>query len=118
MARGGTLLQHIPDAVDGAIAHEQPGPRDRPGHTVRIEPGTQLHAIVGKDEMAVNSAHHQAVGELGDGLLADAHAPDGVIEGVEAGDRRFWLGVQWHPEYRVDPADDKIFAALIAACRG
>ena len=118
VARGGTLLQHIPDSVDGAIAHEQPGPRDRPGHTVRIEPGTQLHAIVGKDEMAVNSAHHQAVDELGDGLLANAHAPDGVNEGIEAGDRRFWLGVQWHPEYGVDPADDKIIAALIAACRG
>ena len=61
VALGGTLIQHIPDEVPQALAHEQPNPRTEPGHKVRIERGTLLHRITQCDEMAVNSAHHQAV---------------------------------------------------------
>ena len=57
---GGTLIQHIPDSVENALAHEQPNPRDEPGHVVKIVEGTLLHRITGLAEMAVNSAHHQA----------------------------------------------------------
>jgi putative glutamine amidotransferase len=67
--------------------------------------------------MAVNSAHHQAVATPGAGAVVNALAPDGVVEGVESTAHRFALGVQWHPEYAVDPADPLIFQAFIQACR-
>ena len=58
---GGTLIQHIPDSVPDALAHEQPNPRHEAGHAVAVVPGTLLHRIVGSAAMAVNSSHHQAV---------------------------------------------------------
>ena len=112
---GGTLIQHIPDQIKDALAHEQPNPRDEPGHAVTVVPDTLLHRIAGTTELAVNSAHHQAADTVGDGVVVDAVAPDGVIEGIEAPGYAFCLGVQWHPEFSIDPADDKIFDALIAA---
>lgn len=117
VALGGTLLQHIPDAVAGALDHEQAAPHDRPGHTVRIHRGTRLHAIVGVDELAVNSTHHQAAGTVPDGVVVDATAPDGVIEGIEVPGRRFCLGVQWHPEYQITDADAQLFSAFVDAAR-
>src|SRR5476651_1942582 len=80
---GGTLIQHIPDTIGDALAHEQPNPRHEPGHTVSIVPGTLLHRIVGATEMRVNSAHHQAVRDPGRFAIVNASASDGVIEGVE-----------------------------------
>ena len=115
---GGTLIQHIPDEVPGALAHEQPNSRTEPGHTVRIEPGTLLHGIVESDELDVNSAHHQAAKDVPAGVVVNAVAPDGVIEGIEAPDHGFCLGVQWHPEYDVNPGDGRIFKAFVAACGG
>jgi putative glutamine amidotransferase len=117
VALGGTLIQHIPDAVLDALAHEQPNPRHEPGHTVTVVPGTLLHSIVGAAQMQVNSAHHQAVRDPGPYAIVNATASDGVIEGVEDARHRFCLGVQWHPEYFIDPGDRRIFDALIAACR-
>ena len=117
VALGGTLIQHIPEAVPGALAHEQPNPRHEPGHPVVIRPGTKLARIVGAPVMQVNSSHHQAVRDPGDGVIVNATAPDGVIEGIECDRHRFCLGVQWHPEFLIDPGDPRIFAALIVACR-
>jgi putative glutamine amidotransferase len=116
VALGGTLIQHIPDAVPDALAHEQPNPRHEPGHPVAVTPGTLLHRIVGATEMRVNSAHHQAVRHPGLHAVVNAIAPDGVIEGVEDSRYRFCLGVQWHPEFFIDAGDRRIFDALIAAC--
>jgi putative glutamine amidotransferase len=114
---GGTLIQHVPDEVPAALPHEQPNPRTEPGHVVRVTPGTLLHRICGADEIAVNSTHHQAVKAVGEGVAINALAPDGVIEGIELAERRFCLGVQWHPEYSIGAGDDRIFDAFIAACR-
>jgi len=118
VALGGTLIQHIPDEVPGALAHEQPNPRDEPGHEVAIVPGTKLHGIVGCDRLAVNSAHHQAVKETGPGLTVNATAPDGVIEGIEDAGRRFCIGVEWHPEFELSDGDSRILRALIEAAGG
>ena len=115
VAFGGTLIQHIPEAVTDALAHEQPNPRTEAGHRVAIVTDTLLRRIVGVDEMAVNSAHHQAVARVPDGLVVDAVAPDGVIEGIEVPGRRFCLGVQWHPEYAISEGDSRIFDAFVAA---
>jgi putative glutamine amidotransferase len=114
---GGSLIQHIPDEVPNALEHEQKNPRNEPGHAVRIVNGTSLRAILGTAELAVNSAHHQAVKTLGPNVAANAFAPDGVIEGIEATDRRFCIGVQWHPEFQMNDGDRRLFAALIAAAR-
>src|SRR6185437_10802005 len=116
VALGGTLVQHIPDEIPGALAHEQPNPRSEPGHRVRLLPGTLLRRIAEADELPVNSAHHQAVKEPAPGLVVDAVAEDGVIEGIEDPRRRFCLGVQWHPEYLLSDGDARLFAAFIAAC--
>jgi len=116
VALGGSLIQHIPDAVADALAHEQPNPRHEPGHAVRVVAGTLLHRIVGTAEMRVNSAHHQAVREAGRHAVVDATAEDGVIEGIEDARYRFCLGVQWHPEFLIDPGDRRIFDAFVAAC--
>jgi len=117
VAFGGTLIQHIPDEVPGSLAHEQPNPRTEPGHEVEVAEGTLLARIVGRRKLAVNSAHHQAVATPGRGALVNARAPDGVVEGIEHPDHRFALGVQWHPEYGVDPADPAILRAFIEAAR-
>jgi putative glutamine amidotransferase len=118
VALGASLIQHIPDEVPDALAHEQPNPRTEPGHDVAVEPGTLLARIVGAERMAVNSAHHQAVRAVAAGTVVNARAPDGVIEGIEAPAHRFALGVQWHPEYAVDPRDPLILRAFVEACRG
>jgi putative glutamine amidotransferase len=102
---GGTLIQHIPDAVPGAL-----------GHSVAITPGTLLHRIAGAGSMQVNSSHHQAVRDPGPYAVVNAVAGDSVIEGVEDPRFKFCLGVQWHPEFGIDPGDRRIFDALIAAC--
>jgi putative glutamine amidotransferase len=115
VALGGTLHQHVPDAYPNGLAHEQPNPRTEPGHSVNVMPGTLLHRIVGTAHMNVNSAHHQAVKDVGPGVVINARAPDGVIEGIEHPGKRFCLGVEWHPEYSIDPGDGAIFVAFIKA---
>jgi putative glutamine amidotransferase len=117
VALGGTLIQHIPDCIQDALAHEQPNPRHEAGHQIAITAGTTLHRIVGRDSMRVNSSHHQAVRTPGPSAAVNAAAPDGVIEGIESDAYRFCLGVQWHPEFQIDPGDTRIFQALIEAAR-
>jgi putative glutamine amidotransferase len=96
VARGGTLHQHLPD---DEIAHRQEHPPESMTHHVRIETDSRLAQILGTTSIEVNSFHHQAIDELGEGLRAVAWAPDGVIEAVEAVDRaEFMVGVQWHAE--------------------
>jgi len=115
---GGRLIQHIPDAVPEALAHEQPQPRTEPSHRVDVAPGTRLFDIAGTPTLEVNSAHHQAAADEPHGVVVSGRAPDGVIEAIEAPAYRFALGVQWHPEYGVSLADAGIFDALLAAARG
>ena len=114
---GGTLIQHIPDEVEDALQHEQPNPRDEAGHDVTVVEGTLLHRIAGATRLSVNSAHHQSVKDVAAGVVVDALAPDGVIEGIEAPAYRFCLGVQWHPEYMISDGDRKLFAAFVESCR-
>ena len=114
---GGALIQHIPDQVADALAHEQPNPRDEPGHDVEVLDGTLLNGIVGTMRMSVNSAHHQAPKDAPDGVVVNAVAADGVIEGIEAPAQAFCLGVQWHPEFAIDPGDGRILTAFVDAAR-
>ena len=115
---GGKLIQHIPDTIDKPLAHEQPNPRNEAGHTVKVARNTQLYRIVGVDELAVNSAHHQAAADAPEGVVINATAPDGVIEGIEAPQYRFCIGVQWHPEFHISEGDAKLFRAFLGAAAG
>ncbi len=112
---GGRLIQHIPDTIENPLAHEQPNPRDQAGHRVSVKDGTLLRRIVGVDGLDVNSAHHQAALDEPDGIVVNALAADGVIEGIEAPAYGFCLGVQWHPEFHISEGDGKILKAFIDA---
>jgi putative glutamine amidotransferase len=118
VVRGGTLHQHLPDITDGSIDHRQTAPARRSTHEVLVQGGSAIARSLGGDTAAVNSFHHQAIDELGEGLVAVAHAPDGVIEAIEAQDHPHFRGVQWHAETLVDrPAHLSLFAGLVEAAR-
>jgi putative glutamine amidotransferase len=118
VALGGTLVQDIPSQLPSAGPHY---PKDvdrwRAAHDVEIAPGTRLRELVGRDVLAVNSFHHQAVRDLGRGLRLAARGRDGVVEGIESPDHRFVVGVQWHPEamWNREPDHQEVFRGLIAA---
>jgi putative glutamine amidotransferase len=112
---GGTLIQHLPDTFPDALAHEQPNPRTEPGHEVAVLAGSLLHRVTGADRLPVNSAHHQAAETVGAAVVVCAIADDGVIEAIEDPRRRFCLGVQWHPEYRISAGDTALIEAFVAA---
>ena len=114
---GGTLIQHIPASIEDALAHEQPNPRDEPGHEVLIMAGTLLAKLTGVKSFEVNSAHHQAADETGAGVVVGALAADGVIEAIEHPGYRFCLGVQWHPEFLISDSDRAILRGFVEAAR-
>ena len=98
-ALGGKLYQDIKTQHDRpCIEHSQTIARGLPSHQVRLEKDSLLHSFFGKDSLAVNSFHHQAVKEVPAGFRVTALAPDGIIEGMESTSFRPILGVQWHPE--------------------
>ncbi|MBI2707259.1 MAG: gamma-glutamyl-gamma-aminobutyrate hydrolase family protein [Proteobacteria bacterium] len=118
VALGGSLIQHIPDEVPDPLDHLQPQRRNELIHTITVKKGTLLHKIVEKDEISVNSVHHQAVKTPGQGIMVNALAADGVIEGIEAPAYRFCLGLQWHPEFAITSQDKALFMAFLEAARG
>jgi gamma-glutamyl-gamma-aminobutyrate hydrolase PuuD len=108
---GGSLIQHL----EGHAADDA---SDRSGqHAVRVAPGSQLGALLGRAEIPVNSRHHQALREpeLAPGLTPTAWSPDGVVEAFERPGDGFLLAVQWHPERvdEVDPACRRLADALV-----
>jgi putative glutamine amidotransferase len=111
VAAGGTLVQDIASAVPGALEHEQPTDPATPWHDVTLGPGA-LREAFGRDVVAVNSTHHQAVADPGPFAVA-GRSSDGVVEAVELPGHPFAAGVQWHPEI----LDRAPFAALLAAVR-
>jgi putative glutamine amidotransferase len=119
VALGGSLYQDIATQVPAALSHEQSEKKHSGGHYVDIVPQTRLYTIVQRGRIEVNTSHHQAVKQLGQGLIIDAVADDGVIEGIESKRHRFVLGVQWHPEALAAKrqAHRRIFSAFLAACK-
>jgi putative glutamine amidotransferase len=116
VALGGTLAQelhalpaHLDHRARSAVSLEE---QYGPAHEVRLEPGGLLRDLAGGAErVIVNSLHHQGIARLAEGLLVEATAPDGTIEGVRVRDAAgFALGVQWHPEFRT--AEDPLSLAL------
>src|ERR1700751_3809777 len=117
------LIQDIPSELHTPI---QPpwSNRDKgapePFHAAKIESGSRLRELAGKDEVRVNSSHHQSILEPGRSLRIGARASDGVIEAVEwTGDSNWVTGVQWHPERIVqsDSFAQRLFISLVEAAR-
>lgn len=121
VAHGGTLYhdlaaQHAPAPGTLALVHNE-YMDGRPSHTVEVRAETLLAKLTGPGPLAVNSLHHQAIRDVGEGLVVSATASDGVVEAVERPGARFMLGVQWHPEYHADRAPmARIFRAFVEAC--
>ncbi len=116
---GGTIVQHLETHREKAIQHQQNAPGWHRHHHVEIKGGTILANILGEGAIGVNSYHHQAVGEIAQGLQVSAVAPDGVVEGIECS-TPWILGTQWHPEMMFKKYDEflGIFETFVAACRG
>jgi len=114
---GGRLLQHI---GEDHRAYLEPDPRagESRWHDVVVEPGSRLAGLIGVGTLQTNSRHHQAVpvDGVGEGLVVNALATDGTVEGVEAPSHRWMVGVQWHPEREEIAARFRsLFEAFIAA---
>jgi gamma-glutamyl-gamma-aminobutyrate hydrolase PuuD len=111
VARGGDLVQHLPEVVGDEKHKHTPG--EYADHDVTVEPETRLGTLLG-DRAPVKSHHHQGFGRLGEGLREAARAEDGTPEALEDLSRRFALGVLWHPEAG---EDQRLFRALVEEAR-
>jgi putative glutamine amidotransferase len=108
VARGGDLVQHLPDVVEHEEHRSVLGEFSE--HPVRVDPSSRIGEVRG----AVKSHHHQGVGRLGAGLREVAWAEDGTVEALEDPDRPFVVGVLWHPEAGEDL---RLFEQLVEAAR-
>jgi putative glutamine amidotransferase len=119
VARGGSLHQHLPDVNGTAINHRQTEAGTSLTHWVSLDGATRVSSILDRRRVKVNSFHHQGVARLGEGLVVTGRARDGTVESVEAVDREFTLGVQWHAECLVGrPEQAALFDAFVNGARG
>lgn len=122
VAAGGTLVQDIPSSVTSDLTHTVQEPTAQ-CHDIAVTAGTRLARALGPQVESscacrVNSRHHQSVGRIGNGLVASATAPDGVVEAIEKPDASFCIGVQWHPEnFHANGEFAPLFDAFIEAAR-
>ncbi|MBP5628682.1 MAG: membrane dipeptidase [Bacteroidaceae bacterium] len=93
-ATGGKLIQDLKTQ----LKHSQKADRHVATHSVELKEGSMLRSIFGCERLEVNSFHHQAVAEPGNGMRIAALSPDGVIEAIESTEYKSVIGVQWHPE--------------------
>lgn len=116
VARGGTLKQHLPDLTE--LEHRQKESSEAVTHGVRIVPDSLLARAMGRTRAKVNSFHHQAVDQIGRGLVAVAWSSDGVVEAIEGRGRGYVLGVQWHAECLAGREEqESLFESFVEAAR-
>lgn len=114
--QGGTLYQHIPEQKTDAIRHSVSEiPKHYPSHTVTLQKDTKTYQIFQKEQLGVNTFHHQGIRTLGNDLQVTMKAPDGMVEGVEMLSRENVIALQWHPEMMFSQSDDAktLFRAFI-----
>jgi putative glutamine amidotransferase len=115
VALGGDLIQHLPDVVGESVIHRGNEERRFLPHLARVSPQSQLAEVLGTSTVSVASAHHQAVGRAGRGVIPVAWADDGMIEAIEIEGEAQVLAVQWHPEESeaLDASQARLFQWLI-----
>ena len=113
IACGGTLIQDIKRNNIYSLEHEQKNPRNETSHEVKIIKDTRLSQIVNKKNILVNSAHHQAVDIIGENLIVNGFAEDGIIESIEHIKHKWCIGVQWHPEFLITDEDNQLINSFI-----
>ncbi|HLS36037.1 MAG TPA: gamma-glutamyl-gamma-aminobutyrate hydrolase family protein [Bacillota bacterium] len=121
VAAGGTLYQDIYAQHEQELyKHSQEAPTYYGTHTVEVTKGSFFYDIVKKDEIIVNSHHHQAVKDVAKGFNVSGKATDSIIEVIESTKHTYALGVQWHPENMIEVKDEssvRIFQSFIQACQ-
>ncbi|HSQ92561.1 MAG TPA: gamma-glutamyl-gamma-aminobutyrate hydrolase family protein [Nitrospiraceae bacterium] len=119
VACGGSLIQDIPAQISKPLQHRQQTHATNLSHTITVAPGSLLRRIVRSASMRVNSSHHQSVNAVAPSLIASAQASDGIVEAIESPAHRFFLGIQWHPEFLFDqyPLHRRLFEAFLRASR-
>jgi putative glutamine amidotransferase len=111
---GGSLYQDLPAEFSNSIKHVKEPPYDEPAHSVNLFPGSPLKKLIGKEQVDVNSYHHQGIKKLAERLEIMATAGDGLVEAVYMPDRRYVWAIQWHPEFSLkDEISKKIFASFV-----
>jgi putative glutamine amidotransferase len=127
VATGGALIQDIATEIEKSLPHKQDGTREKPWHSVKINPKSRLAEILKAatpgtplEQFPVNSIHHQSISKVGKGFKVVAESPDGVIEAIENDSASFVIGVQWHPEdlIKLDPVYLGLFSSLVKASAG
>lgn len=123
VACGGTLytaVQDVPGLSDHRDDHDAPREsRYAPIHPIALAADRWMADLLGTQQISVNSLHSQGIDRLGDALIAEGRAPDGLVEAVRHRDLDFVAGVQWHPEwrYRDNPVSMALFHAFGEAAR-
>ena len=119
VSEGGKLYQDLSLKNTESLKHSQGHGPSIPTHTVKVEPGSKFYEILGKEEIRVNSFHHQAVKSTSENVAISGKALDNVVEAIELKNYPFGLGVQFHPEMLQAKEEDmkKIFAALVSAAK-
>lgn len=113
---GGSLYEDIEKQIGNQIIHKHHDKaQDAICHDIEVSANTKLAAIFKANQLSINSHHHQSVKDLGKGLVVNAVAPDGVIEGVEHINHPFCIGVVWHPEYETNKEERYLFKSFIDA---
>lgn len=109
VAKGGTLHQHLPEAL--GTERYRIGGGVFATNEVIVDDGSRLAGLVGPGSLDVHSYHHQGIDRLGDGLVVSARTDDGLVQAFEAEGDQYLVGVQWHPEENTE--DRRLFAGLV-----
>lgn len=105
----GSLIQDI----NSTIQHEQPNPRNETSHEIKLTKDSFLQKLIRNKPIFVNSAHHQAVDLIGENLIIDANANDGIIEAFHHSKLPYCVGIQWHPEFLITDLDINIMKDFV-----
>lgn len=116
VAFGGTLLRDVREVTD--VEHrDKANDRKNIKHDVAVIEDTLLADITGAERMPINSCHYEAVKSMAPNFILSAKADDGIIEAMEAPEKSFCIGIQWHPEFLLNEQEPFIWKAFIQAAQ-
>lgn len=114
LAMGGTLIENLKKTLGTSIQHRN-DKRDELQHGITIKKDSKLYQVLNTTFMQVNSNHNAGLNKVATPFMVSAHATDGVIEGIEDPNKRFFIGVIWHPEFHLTQEEGKLWQAFVDA---